>query len=212
MNKEELNFLISQGESYNLEFKESLSGSLDKDICAFANANGGKVLLGVSDDGKIKGIKITNRLKSQISHIARNLLFGLLQRMNLVEKVGTGIKRMQEAMKNYKLKIPKIEANRDWFTITFKRLKESYEERLYGKIKEGLVENQRKILSLIRENSHISKKEMAESIGISTTAIDKNITSLKKKGLLKRVGPDRGGYWKVLEKTKEALKLAEEKR
>ena len=33
---------------------------------------------------------------------------------------------------------------------------------------------------------------------ISTTAVDKNIDSLKKKGLLKRVGPDKGGYWKVL--------------
>lgn len=194
MNKEEINFLVSQGEGYNVEFKESFSSSLDKDICAFVNANGGKVLIGVSDDGKIKGTKITNRLKSQISHIARNF-------DPKVEKVGTGIKRMQEAMKNYKLKIPKIEANRDWFTIIFKRPKESYEER-FGQIKvglvEGLVESQRKILEIVKKNPHISKKEMSEIIGISITAIDKNISSLKKKGILKRVGPAKGGYWEVL--------------
>ena len=41
----------------------------------------------------------------------------------------------------------------------------------------------------------ISKKEMAEKLGISTTAIDKNINQLKKKGLLLRVGPDKGGHW-----------------
>ena len=72
MDRKELKFLISQGEGYNLEFKECFSASIAKDICAFANANGGKILIGVSDDGKIKGLKITNKLKSQIYDIARN--------------------------------------------------------------------------------------------------------------------------------------------
>ena len=69
----ELNRLIKQGESYNLEFKESLNSSIAKEMCAFANTNGGKILLGVKDDGKIKGINITNRLKSQIQNYARNI-------------------------------------------------------------------------------------------------------------------------------------------
>ncbi len=63
---------------------------------------------------------------------------------------------------------------------------------------EGLVENQRKILTHINENPYISKKEMAETSGIRTTAIDKNIVQLKKKGLLKRVGPPKGGHWEVV--------------
>lgn len=63
---------------------------------------------------------------------------------------------------------------------------------------EGLVENQIKILELVNENPYISKREMSEEIGISTTAIDKNISTLKNKGLLKRVGPARGGHWKII--------------
>jgi len=39
---------------------------------------------------------------------------------------------------------------------------------------------------------------MAESVGISTTAIDKNIVALKKKGLLRRIGSPKGGYWEVM--------------
>ena len=39
---------------------------------------------------------------------------------------------------------------------------------------------------------------MAETSGIRTTAIDKNIVQLKKKGLLKRVGPPKGGHWEVV--------------
>jgi predicted HTH transcriptional regulator len=33
--------------------------------------------------------------------------------------------------------------------------------------------------------------------GISTTAVDKNIDTLKKQGILKRVGPDKGGHWEI---------------
>lgn len=69
---DEIKFLISQGEGYNLEFKESFSKSIAREICAFANANGGKILLGVTDNGEIKGISITNSLRSRIQDIARN--------------------------------------------------------------------------------------------------------------------------------------------
>ena len=63
---------------------------------------------------------------------------------------------------------------------------------------EGLAENQRMILGLIIRDPRISKKTMAEAIGISTTAIDKNLTKLKQIGILRRVGPDKGGHWEVI--------------
>jgi len=72
MNKE-IEFLINQSEGYNLEFKESPTDNLAKDICAFANATGGKILLGVTDTGIIKGMKTTNKLKSQLHDLARNM-------------------------------------------------------------------------------------------------------------------------------------------
>jgi len=53
MNLKELKSLIDQGEGYNLEFKESFSDTIAKDICAFANALGGKILLGITDDKEI---------------------------------------------------------------------------------------------------------------------------------------------------------------
>ncbi len=49
-------------------------------------------------------------------------------------------------------------------------------------------------------NPYVSKRELAGKINISTTAIDKSITALKKKGLLRRVGPDKGGHWEVVKK------------
>ena len=62
---------------------------------------------------------------------------------------------------------------------------------------ERLVESQKEILRLISQNPYISKQELSNKIGISTTAIDKNISKLKQKGLLKRIGPAKGGHWEV---------------
>lgn len=71
--KKELLELIETGEGYTLEFKESVSNNLGKEICAFANADGGKIILGVRDDGSIKGLKLSNSDTSKIQDIARNM-------------------------------------------------------------------------------------------------------------------------------------------
>ncbi len=60
-------------------------------------------------------------------------------------------------------------------------------------------ENERKILSILMEDPHLSIPMIAEAIGVSTTAIENNIRKLKQKGLLTRKGPARGGRWVVRE-------------
>jgi len=71
--QKELEFYISQGEGYNVEFKESHSSTIGKEMCAFANASGGKIFIGVTDSGIKKEIKVTNKLKSELQDIGRNL-------------------------------------------------------------------------------------------------------------------------------------------
>jgi ATP-dependent DNA helicase RecG len=68
----DMQFDLARGEGQFVEFKESLDKSFAKELVAFANASGGVVYLGVKDNGKIKGIDITNRLKSQVQDMARN--------------------------------------------------------------------------------------------------------------------------------------------
>jgi ATP-dependent DNA helicase RecG len=65
--------ILQQGEGQFIEFKENFNSSLGKEICAFANSYGGKIYLGISDNGKIRGIKLTNSIKSQIQDISRNM-------------------------------------------------------------------------------------------------------------------------------------------
>jgi ATP-dependent DNA helicase RecG len=72
MKKDELTQILQEGEGQFVEFKEKLDNSLVKKIVAFANASGGKIFLGVDDSGKVKGVSITNKLKSQIIDFGKN--------------------------------------------------------------------------------------------------------------------------------------------
>ena len=68
----ELAELIAAGEGRTVEFKRSLNKDLGRGLCAFANAGGGTVLLGVSDAGKVLGVADHNRLKARVSSTARS--------------------------------------------------------------------------------------------------------------------------------------------
>jgi len=67
---------------------------------------------------------------------------------------------------------------------------------------ENMSENMsEKILWLINDNPEISAKELAYIINRSSRTIERAIAKLKKEGRIKRIGPDKGGYWEVIECT-----------
>jgi ATP-dependent DNA helicase RecG len=151
--------------------------------------------------GLVKGMRIEDLGKKSLSR--NNLLFGLMQRMDLVEKVGSGIIRMQNAMKEYGFSGPKFDINDNWFTIIFKRPEmQSYKVSsalIRSKFGDGSEKSSEKILFLIRRNQSISAREIAEIIGISRRAVEKHIANLKEIGKLKRNGPAKGGNCEVVE-------------
>ena len=74
-------------------------------------------------------------------------------------------------------------------------------EKLVEKaIKNGdkLTENRIAILRLTADNPYTSQSELAESIGVSVTAIGNNIKTMRNK-YLRRVGADKGGFWEMIE-------------
>ena len=65
-------FDLSAWEGQFVEFKESPSDSLAREMVAFANSEGGRIYLGVTDQKRVKGITINNKLLSQIQDVARH--------------------------------------------------------------------------------------------------------------------------------------------
>ena len=73
MTNKQIKDLILTGEGYHIEFKQTLDKTLIEEVCAFANSSGGDILMGIADDGTIKGIDISNRFRSKIQDLLNRL-------------------------------------------------------------------------------------------------------------------------------------------
>ena len=73
MKRLDIDILLQEGEGTMLEYKENLSSSsFARELVAMANTAGGKILLGVRDDGTVKGFPDSNEQRARIQDIARN--------------------------------------------------------------------------------------------------------------------------------------------
>ena len=52
-----------------------------------------------------------------------------------------------------------------------------------------------KILTTITTNPYITQSELAKVCGITEDGVYWNIKKLKEGGIIRRVGPDKGGHW-----------------
>ena len=75
------------------------------------------------------------------------------------------------------------------------------------RLKRTALKSSVKILKIIEHDPFITIPKIAELIGISTRAIDKNIESLKKNGYIERIGPNKGGQWKLIYIQKKTDKI-----
>lgn len=58
----------------------------------------------------------------------------------------------------------------------------------------------RKILRALHQNPALTIKELEESTRLSESGVKKVIRQLREGGLIRRVGPNKGGHWKVIDK------------
>ncbi|MGL4484590.1 MAG: ATP-binding protein, partial [Anaerovoracaceae bacterium] len=62
----DLEIILAEGESNSVEFKETVDKTIASEVCAFANASGGKILIGVTDKAEVIGTDISNAARSRI--------------------------------------------------------------------------------------------------------------------------------------------------
>ena len=63
---------------------------------------------------------------------------------------------------------------------------------------ETVNERQRSIISSVSSNPYITQAELATMLGISIVHVNKNMKKLQALGIIRRVGPDKGGHWEVV--------------
>ena len=116
--------------------------------------------------------------------------------LHISEKSGRGVPKIVET---YGREAFKFEENDIVVTIPFNRVGQvgnNVGDKV-GDKQSTLNQTRQTILSEMRNNPNITKAELSRILGISTTAIDNNISFLKKNGYIERVGSNKTGYWKV---------------
>lgn len=127
--------------------------------------------------------------------LSRNpLIFGLFERIRMVEQIGSGIIRMNDLMQEAGLTPPEF-AMDGMFTVTLRRPFDF--KKWVERWVEKLTDNRIKILEEVHKDNRVTKKELELKVGVSGSTIDNNINTLKELGLIEREGSDRGGYWKI---------------
>ena len=94
LSAEDIQLIVTSGEGYNAEFKVAVPSKvreLTEEVCAFANAAGGVLLLGVDDHNQIKGIHIDNAKRSAIQHSISDISPALYCTLSIVEVEGKNI-------------------------------------------------------------------------------------------------------------------------
>ena len=129
------------------------------------------------------------------------LIFGLFTRMHLVERVASGIPRMQEAMKEAHLPEPEFHTD-GMFTVVFKRkINNSANHDIVNGIvndtvKDAISEKEQAIVKLLTTIPGLNASEIGKNIGKSLRTTMRYIKTLQDKNLIEFKGaPKTGGYF-----------------
>ena len=90
------NKLIMLAESQNTEYKESWRDEYLKWICGFANAQGGRIYIGVNDDRQVVGVDDSKKLMEDIPNKIKDVL-GIIVDVNLLKEEGKEYRGNQAA-------------------------------------------------------------------------------------------------------------------
>ena len=91
---DDIRLLVNAGEGYNAEFKKSVPTKvkdISEEVCAFANAAGGTLLIGVDDQNRLVGVEIDNAKRSAIQNSLSEITPHLSCHLDLIEVDGRTI-------------------------------------------------------------------------------------------------------------------------
>lgn len=56
------------------------------------------------------------------------------------------------------------------------------------------------ILNAMQQDPKVSAAKIAIQLGVSSRSVEKHIRNMREKGIIRRIGPDKGGFWEIIEK------------
>jgi len=219
--KEHIKWRADLSESRRREIPEipvrAFSEAIGNSLCHrdYANPKGNEVAIykdriEIYNPGQFpEEIEPEDFIKGKGHSILRNpLIAETMFRSEDIEKWASGIKRIYEECQESNVK---VEFNRAkaGFVVVFYRPKweegggliegseKSSEKGSEKSSEKGSEKSSEKVIGAIKKNPSVSAQDLSKILGITSRAVEKHLSRLKKGGIIKRIGPDRGGRWEI---------------
>ncbi|PIE77074.1 MAG: AAA family ATPase [Clostridiales bacterium] len=231
-----------KGARYRVEYPEYPERSITE---AIVNAlihreytlMGAEVHIDIYDDrieiyspgGMFDGTVVQEQNLYDISSTRRNpVISDLFSRMNLMERRGSGLRKIVEAYQNEEnytedMKPKFLSTHSNFrvvmYNLNYKKVMIEAENKNVGKenahkqgfdinvvkdvVKDVVKENSReerlsKIVDLMKKNKEITIDILATELSINTRTVQRDIKMLQDDGIIERVGGRKDGYWQIL--------------
>ncbi len=118
-----------------------------------------------------------------------------------IETWGRGIQRILEACREADTPEPDIRVESDglWIDFPFSKAYRNSIGPGDGTFEASAATTQEKILALLREDPELTRKALAEHIGITLSGVKYHLANLRKAGRIRRVGSARKGRWEIMD-------------
>ena len=149
--------------------------------------------LEITSYGRLPENMSENEFFSGVSIPRNKELMRIFRDVELVESLGSGMPRILES---YGRECFTFMEHFIRFTVPFKR---NVTDNVTDNVTEETIsQRQRKILEMMKLDIRISSSELAERLSVTQRTIKRDIETLKRNHLIKRMGNERTGYWVVI--------------
>ncbi|WP_413854373.1 winged helix-turn-helix transcriptional regulator [Candidatus Ruminimicrobium bovinum] len=143
----------------------------------------------ISNPGGLR-ISKSEAISGGISDPRNETLVKMFSLLNIGERAGSGLHSIYTVLKKENNLIPVLEEQFNPDRTTLKITIDTNNDYIEEKTRE-------KIIELIRKNSKITTREMAENLGLTIKGIEWQIKSLQENNIIERIGSKKAGSWSI---------------
>ena len=140
-------------------------------------------------------------------HRKNTKIANVFSQMGIVEELGSGMRKMFkytplyangkepiiEEQDVYRIDIPYVP------TIQGSNVDSTQKSTQKSTLKSTLKGTRKEIVDMVLGTPTITIPQVAEQLGLNVRGVAKHIKSMQEQGKIKRIGPDKGGHWEVVE-------------
>jgi len=165
--------------------------------------------LSIANEGKLPPeITIADLKREHLSKPRNKLLADIFYKAGFIESWGRGTINIINECKTANIPEPNFYENHGVVKIIFEltdiskpknsKLNGELNEQKDQILKKTVGETVGEILSILKKNPLATRNEISKKTGLSIRGVEWNLKILKDKGVIKRIGPNKGGHWEIL--------------